>query len=565
MRRRCSGTMQGAIWPRLHAIVVLSCVAAVTGVGLRAPVTGATQRHTGLAAHYRATLAPSLPACDGPHDLVVDSEQVSLLGTHTFDRVCVRHQGVLRLSGHLYVGILYVDSTGRISGDGRPGGILPPNTCHPDGSNGGSAIIIAHVALIFGVISVAGGAGYQAAATQCDDLVAATDSFDGGRGGDGGRLTFDALQLTLGSPLSAVGGAGGASYTEDLDFHSSGGNGGRGGTITIATLHPSVAQLVRLARVDGGKGGPAGSNGHPGRQGGAGHVMIRSLTAAETRLIPALPPLPVATLGPAPRRLAVRADLMRRWHARCGAHDLEVPVAGDRTLSGRHHYAHVCIDDAGTLEVHGSLTLVAQTIIVDQHAVIEADGIEDTAARGFTDGRYDDRGRCSPLHPLPHAGVSGAQGESYQDVDNHNDDNYATITPTGGLGGGAITLIAHQIDIAGGLSAQGGTGSQGSDSLTISPDLGATEPTRGAGGGSGGGILIVADDLQLQGSVSVAGGPGGAGGVFEHDYAADGGQPGSPGCITILANTLRTPTAALPVVGPTLLGRVGAVKELPSP
>ena len=68
--------------------------------------------------------------------------------------------------------------------------------------------------------------------------------------------------------------------------------------------------------------------------------------------------------------------------------------------------------------------------------------------------------------------------------------------------------------------------------------------------------MVVAADLQLSGPISVLGGRGGSGGSFEQGaYAAQGGAHGPPGCIKLLADTLRVPSPTLPVIGPTVIGR----------
>jgi hypothetical protein len=98
----------------------------------------------------------------------------------------------------------------------------------------------------------------------------------------------------------------------------------------------------------------------------------------------------------------------------------------------------------------------------------------------------------------------------------------------GGLGGGALQLVAcHTFTLGASAlvdaSGSGGEGGPGATSLLA--------PGGGGGGGSGGGVLIEAASVSIGGSVGANGGAGGGGGLHGSTPATTGlsGAPGADG------------------------------------
>lgn len=275
---------------------------AATLVALLAPgVPQAGARHApGGAPLYRSMAdTPVSPSCDGPHDFIVDGGKTTITGTQRFDRVCVVNGGVLRASGTLRAGVLYVDATSRISADGVPGGGMPDecgdqSSTEPDGADGSVLQILAREAIVRGSISADGGGGLDAAACS-------TPIYNGGRGGRGGQLTLDIGRLLLSAPLSASGGDGGLGYYGDgtpghstaPDIDSPGGNGGDGGVVIVRTGRPVSPHMASFLRVLGGAGGEAGVKGRypDGKTGHAGRTLVATLTTAQQLTLPRPPPL----------------------------------------------------------------------------------------------------------------------------------------------------------------------------------------------------------------------------------------------------------------------------------
>ena len=127
----------------------------------------------------------------------------------------------------------------------------------------------------------------------------------------------------------------------------------------------------------------------------------------------------------------------------------------------------------------------------------------------------------------------------------------------GGAGGGAIRIMASEIEVTGRLSADGEGG--GSD--------GQPGNLRGGGGGSGGSILLRADTIDLAGGVVRA--KGGAGGYGIHDNdpnrMANGGNGGDgrirlePG--SVLTGLTDPPASVESVTFLSVAGPAGPVIE----
>ncbi len=544
-------------------------------------VSGALQTsalHARDAPPYRSTagapVSPSPPSCDGPHDFIVDGGKTTITGTQRFDRVCVVDGGVLRASGTLRAGVLYADAMSRISADGVPGGGMPDecgdqSSTEPDGADGSALHILAWEAIVRGSISADGGGGLDAVACS-------TPIYNGGRGGRGGRLTLDIVRLILSAPLSALGGDGGLGYYGDgtpghstePDTDSPGGNGGDGGVVIVRTGQPVSPHMAHLLQVSGGAGGEAGVKGRypDGKAGHAGHTFVATLTRTQQLTLPRPPPSLVTTLRVPPVRLPAQPDSVFTRGMRCGKGDLRVTADQDISLTGLHRYPHVCVYKGGIIEAGPQLTLQAQTIMVQDGGNILAGAAVGPMHGRPQSGRYESGGPCAANATAPHAGIPGAPSREAPPGGDPLSGAPPVISP-GGDGGGAITLQASRLLLAGALSVNGGDGAGGQDAVAYGH--GYFGPWPGSGGGSGGGILVVAGQLQLRGTISATGGAGGHSNSYvaqgrratrntadaDTGYSAESGPHGGPGCIKLLVETLRAPAADLPVAGPTLIGR----------
>jgi len=500
--------------------------------------------------------------CDGPNDLTVERGRVTLMGPqHPFDRVCVRHGGILTAAGAMVLrtGILYVAADGEIVTDGQDGYFHGAHDCigndvQVDGASARDLTIMSRQALIQGRISANGGAGLD----YSNDCFSETPA---GRGGDGGAVVIESQDLMLSGSVSATGGNGGAAGNTSNDSgntgnvtNDSGGNGGKGGTVMLTVAHPDPAALRSHLAVGAGAGGTAGV-GPAGVVGAPGMVRIHALTSAEQQALPPAPAPLVAVTGMPPALQPLDAGFAAAHAMDCGAGDLRVTAGRRVQLAGVRRFNHVCIYSGGTLlPARDDLTLAAQTILVEPGGRIDADGVRAPADPASSDATTGDattnEGGCAPGRATPYGGAPRASESAM--------DPYAppvTLTANGGSGGGQFTLIARSMLIAGSLSANGGAGQDGVYALQQWYELTPTVLI-GADGGSGGGIRLVASALQLSGQVSVAGGAGGrgAGGVEQ------AGQHGGPGCIKIFAGTLQSPevpqslTSTLPLTGPAVLG-----------
>jgi hypothetical protein len=107
---------------------------------------------------------------------------------------------------------------------------------------------------------------------------------------------------------------------------------------------------------------------------------------------------------------------------------------------------------------------------------------------------------------------------------------YTCATGAGGKGGGVLKLLADNIMIAGQITANGGSGTNGAASCS-----------GGSGGGSGGGILIAADQLTVQPTalISAQGGQKSAGTSWQ------GGNGGNGRIKIIYGSTKSIPASGI--------------------
>ena len=487
------------------------------------------------------------PACLGSHDLIIDGTQIALSGVHTFDQVCII-DGATMLARNLTLraGVVYLDARSHINADGLPGGpsiesgpdCSPTGNGKPGGDDGSPLTILAHQAIVLGIISSNGGAANMAGC--------ATNYQSGENGGRGGQVTLEAAALSFSGTIAARGGAGGQLLNE---------HGGNGGTISVL-LPAGAVRPHGSFDVSGGQPGTSEHAATLGRLGQAGTVSVASLTAAQLAVLPPAPAAPMRILGQAPARLPLQPAAGFAAALRCGAGDLDVGHGATVRLDGVQRFAHVCIHDGGVLTSRGRLILIASTIAVDARSRISADGVSRTA-------RGPARATGAPPAParaLPPPGTSGVAGTAAGVCCGGT-----SQPPAGSAGGGAIALIAHTVLLAGSLSAEGAPGRKGDDGFGTPSSCG--QGGQGAGGGAGGGIYIRAATLQLSGHISVAGGKGGAGGqdecLTEGTDVADGGSHGAPGLVILLVDTLHAAAGALPIAGPAALGQTLPVDPAP--
>ena len=208
----------------------------------------------------------------------------------------------------------------------------------------------------------------------------------------------------------------------------------------------------------------------------------------------------------------------------------------------------------GSIRTTGPLRIIANTIVIEQGASINADEVvwggygeggpsiqaANVSSDGAGGGGHGDTGGDGG-GPM---GGSGGQfygngsepGSSGGNVSS-TFNNQTTVDARGGLGGGVIELIARTIIINGTVTADG---SQGDDGQR--PSTGTGPGGSGAGGGSGGSIVVMANtvDIGFNGLISADGGDGGDGangaqvgpGTGAHD-GGDGGGGGSGGRLMV--------------------------------
>jgi len=252
---------------------------------------------------------------------------------------------------------------------------------------------------------------------------------------------------------------------------------------------------------------------------------------------PATTPAPVIRLEAPGRRLQPLPASALAASLRCGRGDLDISKRRIALLAGDHYYPHVCVRNHGVLIAGGTLTLRALTVSVDATSVLLADGTIAAVNPPPQPG-------CARDRTSAHLGAPGAGGRP-------ND------TDTGGYGGGVITLVARRIVLNGLISADGTDGGQGApDRCPYDGCPGATYP--GGGGGGGGSIRIVAHDIQLAGHLSAVGGAGGPPGESIPNQYGDlplgsTGTTGGAGCVKLVAAILRARPGGLNIAGPLLL------------
>lgn len=152
---------------------------------------------------------PATPLCLGRDDLVVDGATggngMTLGGTHTYGSICVHNGGMLLIDHQatLRAGAFYIDDSSSIVADGLPGGRSSMADCpgsgngQPDGDPGGTLAIQARTAIIAGSVSARGGAGFDSLTEN------ACGGEDSGKGGKGGAVTIQAATLVLTGRVSA--------------------------------------------------------------------------------------------------------------------------------------------------------------------------------------------------------------------------------------------------------------------------------------------------------------------------------------------------------------------------
>ncbi len=538
----------------LRGVVVL-CACLITTLGLGMPRPSM--------ASARVSAAGTAVTCDGARDLLVSgSGAMRYTGAQRYDHVCVVNHGNLATSDlTLYAQTLFVDASSRIIADGESGDYAYPGIDCPSGIGGAAGVvtIVVQTATVLGRISARGGDGAPPAGGDC--------SGGPGAGGAGGHITLHAISLTLSGQLDAGGGAGAAS-----DGTDKAGAGGAGGVITVLLAHPNAAALrSHLSDVAGAAGAGTGST--AATPGAAGTLSVAALSAAGLKALQALstPSALPATLGKSPARQTPGSAPAGSGGAGCGAGDLSVATGDVVDLSGVHSYRHVCIHNGGILRAGPDLTLLADTIAVEAGGQISADGV--VAGAGVltatsplaSTGTYSATSPCAPDHATPHAGVPGAAMVLPDDgttLDSPDDPRWH-----GGAAGGALTLIANRIVVAGTISANGARGTDGLDG-GCSPH-GCMDYTDGGGGGSGGGILVRAGALTLTGAIVAEGGAGGAGGIDDPDNpigaSTSQGSAGSTGCIKLLVDTLYGPLRQMPATAPVFLGRLQPTDPIPPP
>jgi len=521
-------------------------------------------RQAGGATIISSAIVPA-QSCLGPRDLIVQNGQLTLHGIQTFDRVCLHQGGVLVADAPLTLltGALFIDASSHITADGLPGG-LPSGmldcrgsgTGTPDGGPGSALTILARQAIEQGSISSSGGQGLRGSEGMCSS----GNGLNGGNGGNGGQISIWAKALTLHAPIIATGGAGGVggNSTSLTENGGNGGNGGSGGTLSLRLGQQAPATLMSYLHAEGGTAGVLGQAGcssgggctaQPGMQGspgGSGSISVGKLTPAQIAILPPSPPPLQGVIGLAPARQSPQPTSTFRQGMSCGTGDLNVGPGVPVTLTGIHHYTHVCVHDGGTLLAGAGVTLQAKTILVDSTSRLLSDGTVASSGSHLANGRYESAGPCTHDHSAPHSGIPGAAG--------FGDPANGIPGATGGTAGGTVSLVAHRVLLAGFLAARGASGKRGMDA-GCSPS-GCIGPFSGGGGGSGGGIRIVATEVQLTGSIAPNGGASGSGGSLPAPDigVADEGLYGGPGCVKIFVDTLRAPAGQLPVTGPVLIG-----------
>jgi hypothetical protein len=229
--------------------------------------------------HTGAVLATATPpTCTGFHDFLVDQGRVLLQGVQTFDRLCILNGARVIARGDLtlHVGLLSVAPGSAIVADGAAGYEADTHDCignvvHPNGDAGHAVVVVAHHAIIDGLVSANGGAGLSLG-------LACGGTTPIGRGGTAGSITITAGDLELSGTFTAKGGAGGgATATPEMLEYNQGpsadksGDGGDGGRIVLTLNQPDASLLTGHLDVSGGAPGAPGT-GPAGAQGTNGSI-----------------------------------------------------------------------------------------------------------------------------------------------------------------------------------------------------------------------------------------------------------------------------------------------------
>jgi hypothetical protein len=179
---------------------------------------------------------------------------------------------------------------------------------------------------------------------------------------------------------------------------------------------------------------------------------------------------------------------------------------GDLTLGGEYHFTIFHIQEGHTLYVEPGkpLSIIADEIAID--GMIDATGVS-RYGRGRGGGGF----YCASGGGAGYGGkggdafrwcqMEGGGGGTYGTVDGETVEmgSYGgSAYADGGLGGGAVSLLAGQLVINGAVVADGDPGVYSGDFWS-------------GGGGSGGGVLLAGNKVQINGPVSAAGGTGGCG------------------------------------------------------
>lgn len=543
--RRPRGKRHVLFTVRWLGMGALLCTALTPRVGAAGVVRGQVQG---------AGVASSDPfSCNGPRDLIVEKGRNSFSGTVSYDHVCVIDGGILSGSGSqltLHVGALYVARDSAVEANGVDGYLYITHDCigndeHFDGDGGGTLTIVAREATIDGRISADGGHGL-------DNSIECQGDGRTGNGGAGGNLTLIAASLHLSGTISARGGDGGsaAKMGDQPATPNQGGNGGTGGSVDVELVQGNPAAIAAIAAVSGGQGGARGK-GAAGSAGRIGRATSMSINASAVDRVVAAPLSPVTALSPGPAFApATSPSSFATLHGMaCGRGNLHL-ASGTTRLDGAHSYHHVCLDNGATLVVPHGLVLSADTILLAPGSSVVANGPARASTSSSPDGRYASGGACAS-HGAAHAGISGAGAETMVFGSSN------PIVNAGGGGGGQVALVAKAILMLGTLSARGGAGADGTSRPSSSFDF-YTAALRGGDGGSGGGISLIAPAVRIGGPITVAGGSGGGPGGSATDLEGDrntAGAHGSAGCIKMIATTVASVVATLPLTGETVLAR----------
>ena len=228
---------------------------------------------------------------------------------------------------------------------------------------------------------------------------------------------------------------------------------------------------------------------------------------------------------------------------------------GTHTLGGAQSFGwfHLRSGDEVEIEAGAALTIDARNVIIEGSLV----GVGAGHPGGDSDGSGGEGpggGEGSSDAGAGGGGHGGAGGAGGYDTDDtqaqggsaHGDEDSMEIEMgsggggtdlrLGGAGGGAVTIIARTIAVAGEIRVDGATGGGMGE-----------EMERGGGGGGGGGIMLAAFELALDGLLSARGGDGGN--RETEEMANDGGGGGGGGRVKIFHGPTAVDTQSVDVDG----------------